>query len=76
MSSRLRSRSGTSRRSARWSTISRLGCARPVSTKLRCLVEMSASQGQVELAEAAALAPFAQQIADRLDGCGHYHGPP
>ena len=39
----LRSRSGTSSRLARRSTISRLGIARPVSTKLRCRVDRSAS---------------------------------
>ncbi|CAM2161289.1 hypothetical protein BC2230_100033 [Burkholderia cepacia] len=39
----MRSRSGTSRRSARCSTISRLGCARPDSTKLRWRAETSAS---------------------------------
>ncbi|CAG9221865.1 Exodeoxyribonuclease V beta chain [Burkholderia vietnamiensis] len=39
----MRSRSGTSRRSARCSTMSRLGCARPDSTKLRCRADTSAS---------------------------------
>src|SRR5215212_3265200 len=40
---RLRSRSGTSRRSARWSTIDALGRERPVSTNDRCRAETSAS---------------------------------
>ena len=39
----LRSRSGTSRCSARWSRSSRLGRDRPVSTKLRCRGDTSAS---------------------------------
>ena len=43
ISSGLRSRSGTSRCSARCSTISRLGRDRPVSTKLRCRAETPAS---------------------------------
>lgn len=42
-SSRLRSRSGTSKCSPRRSTMSLLGFARPVSTKLRCRVEISAA---------------------------------
>jgi len=41
MSRRLRSRKGTSRRSARRNTISRLGIARPVSTKLGWRVDTS-----------------------------------
>ena len=43
---RLRSRSGTSSSSARWSTISALGRERPVSTKLRCRVETPASSAR------------------------------
>ncbi|XXV41670.1 hypothetical protein WMF39_22005 [Sorangium sp. So ce1504] len=53
----MRSRKGTSRRSARWITISRLGCARPVSRKLRWRVEMSASH---VAAQALAVALFAE----------------
>ena len=40
----LRSRKGTSSCAARWRTISRLGCERPVSRKLKWRVEISASQ--------------------------------
>src|SRR5436190_1011298 len=43
ISNGLRSRNGTSRCSARCRTISRLGRARPVSTKLKCRAEIAAS---------------------------------
>src|SRR5919108_4875 len=42
MSSVLRSRSGISSSSARCNSISRLGCARPVSTNEKCRAEISA----------------------------------
>src|SRR5271165_810759 len=42
----LRSRSGMSRCSARFSTISREGAARPLSMKLKCFCEMFASQAR------------------------------
>ena len=63
----LRSRSGTSSRSARRSTISRLGCERR-SQKAEMARGDFRIQRQFELAQAPPLAPFAQQIADRSDG--------
>ena len=45
-SSTLRSRRGISSCSARCSTMSREGCERPVSRKLRCRVEISASEAR------------------------------
>jgi hypothetical protein len=42
-SSALRSRSGTARLSASLRTMPRLGCERPVSTKLKCRAEISMS---------------------------------
>jgi hypothetical protein len=40
--------------------MSRLGDAHPVSTKLRCRVEIPALTGEIELAQPPALAQFAQ----------------
>ena len=45
-SSAFRARSGTSNCSAKCSTMSLLGVERPVSRKLRCLVEISASHAR------------------------------
>ncbi len=67
-SNTLRSRKGTSSRSASFSTISRDGAARPVSTN-QMTRENPGVAGQIELAEMQALPPFAQVIAD-MGGLG------
>jgi hypothetical protein len=47
--------------------MSRLGDDRPVSTKLRCLVDNVRLASEVELAQSAAQSPLPQELADR---CG------